>query len=383
MDSFEIADLRCLAEIVTGPCVTIYLPTSPRGVDSHRDRIRLHHLVGLAERMLVDDWLKASAARDLVAPLLTLADEQEFWEHRGQGLALFLHPDSFHRYRLPLSWEEMVTVERRFRLQPIVKLLDRSDRFLVLTLSQHKVRLFAATEYGIEQVEVSELPQNLELALNLDGADRGSQSHFGMNVGGGKQSSVFHGQGGVKDTHKQDLETFFRGIDRVLSPRLRAENRPLLLAGVGYLLPIFRDVCSYAFLAEAELVGNFDDASPREIHHKAWPLIQPSLAFLQGQFAETYHQLEGTPRTTADIRVALPAAFQGRVETLVVSPDLPIWGQADGNGQVEVTHDDRNSSDDDLIEMAAVQTLLTGGNVQFVGRDEIPSFHPLAALLRH
>ncbi len=46
-------ELRLLAENEPSPCVSIYLPTHPRGEEMQEDRIRLETLVDRAEPMLL------------------------------------------------------------------------------------------------------------------------------------------------------------------------------------------------------------------------------------------------------------------------------------------------------------------------------------------
>ncbi len=382
MDTFAMSDLRQLTEAHEGPCVTVCMPTHVAGADGQQDAARLKNLAEKAEQQLADGWLRAPDARDLVAAIRELPSDQDFWEKRSHGLALFLNRGSLRRFRVPVRLDELALVNQRFHVKALLPLLTSGDRFFILALSQHSVRLLEATEYQVAQVDVAGLPQRIDEALNLDGADRGSQSHIAMKGGKGKQSSVFHGQGGVKESHKDELALFFRLIDGALVPVLRDETAPLVLAGVDYLLPIFRKTCHYAHLAKPELAGNCDYLSARQIHEKVWPLVKPLLAEARAQAAAKYHRLAGTGKATDDIRQALPAAFEGRIETLFVASDRHTWGGCDPEGRVVDVHDVQRPGDDDLLDAAAVQTLLHRGSVHAVNSDQMPSPEALAALMR-
>jgi hypothetical protein len=218
--------------------------------------------------------------------------------------------------------------------------------------------------------------------LALDEADRGTQSHSVMRAGKGKQSSSFHGQGGVKDTHKDELMAFFRLIDEAIMPVLHNEVHPLILAGVDYLLPIFKETCHYSHLATPQLEGNCDHLSAREVHAKVWPLVEPLLSQGGKQAAAKYSSLAGTEKATNDPRKALQAAFDGRIETLFVALDCHAWGECDLVGQVLELHDEQQSGDQDLLDLALVQTLLHHGRVYAVDADEMPTAEPLAAIMR-
>lgn len=382
MDKFRMSDLRQLTEPHEGPCVTICLPTHVAGAEAQQDVVRLKNLTQQAVQQLADGWLRVSEARDLIAPVRRLSADHDFWEHRSHGLALFLNRGSLLRFRVPIRLDELVAVNRRFLVKAILPMLSSGERFYILALSQHNVRLFEATEYQIEQVEVTGVPQRIDEALNLDGADRGLQSHFAMQGGKGRESLVFHGHGGAKETHKDELTLFFRLIDEALSPVLRHETAPLILAGVDYLLPIFRKTCRYEHLADPELSGNCDCLSPRQIHERTWPLVQPLLSKARENAAAKYHQLAGTGKATDDIHRALPAAFSGRIESLFVASDRRLWGGCDQEGQVTNVHDDQRPGDDDLLDAAAVQTLLHGGSVHAISSGQMPSPEALAAVMR-
>lgn len=383
MDRFGMSDLRQLTQANDGPCVTICMPTHvAAGAEGQQDAVRLKNLAEQVEQQLADEWLRAAEARDMVAAIHELPIDHEFWEIRSHGLALFLDRQSLKRFRVPMRLEELALVNRRFHVKPLLPLLASSHRFFILALSQHSVRLLEATEHQAEEVNVQGLPQRMDEALNLDGADRGSQSHFAMKVGTGKQSSVFHGQGGVPDNHKDELAQFFRQIDAALKPVLRYETAPLVLAGVDYLLPIYRKVCHCSHLAKPELVGNCDHLSARQIHEKVWPLVKPLLIEDREQAAAKYRRLAGTGKTSDNIREALPAAYEGRIETLLVASDYQMWGVSDEQGKVIEMHDLQQRGDDDLLDTAAVQTLLNRGSVYAVDRTKIPASEPLAAVLR-
>jgi hypothetical protein len=382
MDNFGFPDLRRLIETREGPCVTICMPTHVFGPEEQQDVIRLKNLADQAELQLADGWLRGPEARDLIVAVRNLPNEYDFWENRSHGLAIFLNRESLLRFRVPICLNELVVVNHRFHVRPLLPLLSSRDRFYILALSQHHTRLFEANQFQVEQVDVKGLPQRIEEALALDGADRGMQSHSVMRAGKGKQSSSFHGQGGVKDTHKDDLMSFFRLVDEAIMPVLNNETHPLILAGVDYLLPIFRKTCHYKHLVKPQLEGNCDHLRAREVHTRVWPLVEPLLSHGVKQAAAKYSGLAGTEKVTNDPRKVLSAACNGRIETLFIALDRHIWGECDPMGHVLELHDEQQSGDQDLIDLALVQTLQYGGRIYAVSADEMPTAEPLAAVMR-
>jgi hypothetical protein len=377
MDAFSASDLRKLTADQKGPCVTIYLPTHPLAANGQQDALRLKNLVNEAERKLTDQGQRAPDAKQLLAPLRSLPADSSFWDRRSHGLALFLAEGVLHRYRVPLAFEEAVVVNRRFQVRPLLPLLATDDRFLVLALSQKQVRFFEGTRYGLKEVVVEGLPSDLTSALNYDAAHRGHP----VNPSGSK-AGWGHGQGAERDTAKEDLAHYFRLVDTALKPMLRDQRVPLVLAAVQYLLPIYREVASYPHLADVALPGNPEHLGEQQLFERTWPLVQPLAERAQQDAAAKYRQFAGTGKTSCDARQILAAAFAGQVESLFVDPAAQVWGRFDpATNHIEV-RDGTGANDDDLLDLAAVQTLLSRGTVFAVPPARSPA-PPIAAVFRY
>jgi hypothetical protein len=221
-------------------------------------------------------------------------------------------------------------------------------------------------------------------ALNYTSVDRGSQVHPAMKGSGslGKQGVVFHGQGGESDTHKDDLAQFFRQVEAAIQPVISAAQAPLLLAGVAYLLPIYRKISSYSDLTEEELEGNCDHLTPSQIREQAFPLMEPVLRQNRQKAVRRFLDLCGTSQASDDIARILAAAFDGKVDTLLVDSDAQLWGSVRAVDRKVEVHASRQAGDDDLIDLAAAQTLLHAGTVHSLEDDKLPLDRSVAAVFR-
>ena len=54
------------------------------------------------------------------------------------------------------------------------------------------------------------------------------------------------------------LTNFFRRIDKKLHKRVVGKKTPLILAGVDYLLPLYRKINTYPYLRKEELKGSIE-----------------------------------------------------------------------------------------------------------------------------
>jgi putative intracellular protease/amidase len=329
--------------------------------------------------------MRSTNARALLQSVRDLSADPAFWKDRSEGLAAFVSVDGFHRFRLPRRFEDLAAVDSRFHIKPLLPLVGGGQRFYALALSQNDVRLFEVAQAQIRQVEVAALPRNMSDALNYTSIDRGSQVHPAATGSGGlgKQAVVFHGQGGEPDTHKDDLVQFLRQVDAALDPVLTAAPAPLLVAGVGYVLQIYRDICSYPELAERQLEGNCDYLTPSQIRERALPLMASVLQRDREKAAQRYRQLAGTRQTSDDIAQVLIAAKDGKVDVLFVDARAQVWGTVGHDHRTVEVHDTRRVADDDLLDLAVAETFLHRGKVYGVEPESLPGGRFVAALFRY
>src|SRR5690242_4678346 len=92
---------------------------------------------------------------------------------------------------------------------------------------------------------------------------------------GGRRATIFHGQGVGTDDEKGQLLHFFQQIDRGLHPLFANEQAPLILAGVAYLFPLYREANPYAHLIEEGVPGNPDLTSLETLHKQGWTIAAP------------------------------------------------------------------------------------------------------------
>jgi hypothetical protein len=383
MTPLSTDDLKALLEVREGPAVSLYMPTHRAGPQTRQDPIRLKNLLRLAEARLAELGLRAREAARVLAPAAALLEDTIFWRHQQDGLALFVGGGLFRHFRVPFPFEELVVVTERFHLKPLLSLFTGDGRFYVLALSQNEVRLLRGTRHSVGQVELETVPPSLAEALKYDDFERQLQFHTRTPGVGGPRAAIFHGHGAGVDDQKDNLLRFFQQIDRGLREILREERAPLVLAGVDYLLPIYREANGYPHLTAEGIPGNPEARTPEELHRAAWAIVAPHFRQAQEAAAARFRQLAGSGLASADLREVLPAAAHGRVETLFVAVGVQRWGRFDpARGAVEL-HAAAEAGDEDLLDLAAVRTLVSGGTVHAVPPEEVPSETAVAAVFRY
>jgi hypothetical protein len=380
VDRFTRENLRTLLANRQAPCVSVYMPTT-RGVRLE-DAKRWKNLVGDAEEHLTAQGRRRSEPRDLLRPAWELVDDVPFWQNVRAGLAYFLAPGMTHSYRLPLAFREQVVVANHFHVKPLLPLLTENNRFYVLALSQKNVRLLQGTRDTVTEVELEGVPTSLEEARQADWVEETRTFHTVSRPGGrtGTRAAVFHGQGAEIDNPKEGLPEFVERVDRGLHKLLHEERAPLVLAGVEYLLPIYREHNTYPHLLPQGIEGHPDRLSAQELRDRAWTIVEPHFRRERERIADLYGQLAGTGRIANDPREVVAAAWRGEIQYLFVALGREQWGTFDPASQRAEIHEQAAPGDEDLLNLAAVYALSHKRTVYAVEPDQVPDRSPLAAM---
>jgi len=384
VDLLSRDELRMLIGNAGGPCVAIYMPAHRVGSGTRQDPIRLRNLLREAEERLIASGLRSTTAQELLEPAWQLGQPGLFWSYQSDGLAIFISPGMFRYYRLPFSFKKLVVVADRFHIKPLLPLLSGDGQFYILALSQNEVSLLQGTRYSVSEVYLEGVPESLEEALRYDDPEKQLQFHTRTpRVTDGKRSAIFHGHGVGIDDSKDNIRRYFHQIDAGLRELLRDERAPLVLAGVDYLLPLYREVNSYPYLLDQGIPGNPEGLKAAELHAQAWAVVQSYFLKAQQEAAARYRQFAGTGLTSNDVKETVAAAYHGRIDLLFVAVGVQRWGTFAPDTNVVQLHQKAEPGDEDLLDFAAMHTLLNRGIVYAVEPGKVPDDAPLAALFRY
>lgn len=381
MDLLPREELEKLVEERGETCVSIFLPTHRAGTETQQDPIRLKNLLGRAREDLLAKGLRSTEADQILEPARRLLADEVFWRYQSDGLAMFLTRNDSRYYRLPLRFEELAVIANRYHVKPVLPLLTGDGQFYILALSQNEVRLLRATRQSVGEVELRDVPESLADALKHDDPERQLQFHTGTSGGRGGRAAVFHGHESTDS--KETILRYFRQIDRGVREVLKGSRALLVLAGVVYLLPIYREATAYPHLVEEVITGNPEGMSEEELHREAWTAVRPHFLKARREATARYELLAGTGLTSNDLREIVPAAYYGRVDILFTAAGSRRWGAFDpGSGEVEL-HEEAEFGDDDLLDFAAVQTLLNKGTVYVPDPEDVPDGSVVASVFRY
>lgn len=370
-----------LLNIRAEKCVSIYIPTYRSG-HNQEDNLRFKNALKKAKEQLEESDYNENESLQFLSKGYELLDDKDFWLRLSDGLAVFISKNRFEYFTLPNDVNPYVEVNNEFYLRPLFPSLSGQQRFFLLALSQNEVRFFEGDKDSITPVMIEDLvPTNMKDALALDTSVTGLQSHSG-NSGGG--TPIFHGNNSEKDNKRQQLEQYFRLINDGLMKMLHDENAPMVLSGVDYLIPIFREVSNYKNIVGSHISGNPEHDDPVLLHEKAWAIINhlntDKLKLLKEEYLEKISKLQAKHELSGILR----AVDAGQVATLFVHKDKKVWGKFDTDTRSMEVHPEKQKDSVDLLELLSKLTYQRGGEVFNVIEEEMPDPKFVAnAILRY
>ncbi|MDQ3393574.1 MAG: hypothetical protein M3512_05610 [Bacteroidota bacterium] len=385
MEYINKEDLKDLANINGENCISIYIPTHHTGreVFDGQDQIMLKNQVQKLKNILSDKGLQDVQIVKLLKPVTDLLDDNGFWRHQSQGLAIFLSEDFFKYFRLPQIFQETCMVSGSFHLKQLLPLLNGNGEYYILALGLSKTKFYRANRDSIEELDLGkDVPDNLEESMKYTEIEKSVQFHSGAGSGGfggnsGRGGSgIFHGQakGIQRDDRKIYLGEFFRKVDHGIFEVLKEKDAPLVLLGVDYLHPMYKAESSVKTIFEKGVETSPDEMHVKDIHSRTWELVEPNFNQEKEEIINKYNEFAGTGRTSYDLKNIVNAAVNGRVESIFIAKDACKWGVYKEDGaelNVEI-HEDYQENDDCLVSMSAVTTVLNGGKAFLVEKDELP-----------
>lgn len=363
------AEIQMLGERRGWPAVSIALPTTPLTQEAQADRIAARNLVREAIAMITAAGADVRVARAVEVPLLALVEDDDFWAHQANGLAIYATPEGVRAYRLPGRVEARVQVSDRFRLKPVLQALAVPREAMVLAIGMGGARLVEVTA-GMppEAVRVPDLPRGMADAA-------GRSSHVARK---GDMAS------GLATSEHALLSHYARAVDRALRPVLAGLEVPLVLAAAEPMASVFRGVCTYPHLAAEGVAGSPDDVTDHALGAAASPVLEGLRKAELQALCELFARREAQGRATTDLARAARAATFGAVAALLVDLDAEVPGDVgEEDGSLAFAGAGGVSTGHGITDEIARRTLASGGRVVAARPGEIPGGAGLAAILRY
>ncbi len=361
--------LRKLAD-AKGPCVTI--------VEANGNAARLQEAVREVEAAL-----PAPNRASLVA---SLRESMGRIDSDSKGTVVMLVSPELNEVRI--TGEELPslhTVSEQFPLRALIPVFQQPHEFYLLALSRNRTRLLHCSATAAEEIN---LPKDTPLSLD-DSKDTDTPDHLQDKMGTagpghGQMKGVMSGVSNDADRQPEYTHNFFRTIDRAVNAATRERALPLVLVGVESELAIYREVNTYSLLAPTGVLGSPDSFKGGEMHARGLRALSTFVAPATEKTLSEIDKLVGTGHASLHAADIVSAAHEGRIAHLFLQSSAEYLGTFDPDKN-KTTHHASNGNDDrhNLMDDAARQTILHGGQVTVLTGRQMPNGVPVCAVYRY
>lgn len=373
-----------LANFKNDVCVSIYMATnntSSLEANLQKDFIGFKNQIQQLTALLKERAVEQTLVERMLKPAYDLLRNEDFWAMLWQGLAVFIADGFFKYIRLPVSPRNELLVNSSFYLTPLIPVITSVDYFYMLVLSKRQAKLYRGDAFGMRFVPVAGMPKGMDDVIHFEEKD--DQKLFRTDTSGAGGGANYHGIGSGKPDEKANLAMYFDEVDETIWKEvLHNEKVPLLLAGVEYLIPIYRQVAKYKPICEEAITGSHENEDVNTLYQQARARLESYFQQRRNRALAQYGNQSATELTSSIVEDIVPAAHYGRVSYLFVRKGEHLWGSFDEMNNALTLHQARQPDDECMIDKAVIKTLLTGGEV-FVTEDKMPSDSPMAAVMRY
>ena len=368
--------LRKLAE-TAGPWITLVLSANEGGDIAVELKDTMKRLGNeLTERGIDPDQVLApihDAGRDVRG------------ETKSRGsIAILRSPSELRVFRVSGSLPPAARIGERVDLRTLLSVIQAQRLFYMIALSQNRTRFLKCTESTSEELR---FPDGFAASL-MDSMQTRKPDHVldNRSSGGpstGSMSGVMFGTNTDREDKDEYMLHFFMQLDKAANALLKGSTHPLVPVGVEHEIALYRRVNTYPNLIEPGVYGAADGLEGGEIHRRALELLERHSREPGNDVPVDFDKRVGTGHASTHIQEIIAGAWEGRVSHFFFRQDAHYRGTFDPVRQRVKHTDDPLDSPCDLVEGAAWQTVLHGGEARILPGSAMPNGVPVCALFRY
>lgn len=365
--------------------ISIYLPMAESGEDTLKNPIRFKNALKELEQKMQQSGIEKREIRETIEKLNEIVNGYAYFQDQLEGLAIFLAGDFHQIIKVPMRFEQQVVVSNAFEVRPLLHAMQNDREFYIIAMSQEGAKLFKANKLQISEVELSsDTPTSFSEAMRYDDPEN-RLHHQTISQVSGDRNPIFHGHT-EKDQKSKNIRRFFQLFDRGVKKAITRQELPILLAGLDYYHPIYRDVTELSNILGNGVETGLNDISVPDLHQAAWDIVKEEVGSPAALANKTYKNLLATEKTSDNLTQLSLAATYGRIDTLIADKTKQVWGQVNPEEDKVIIKDNGDAGEEDieLLGYSIKQTLRNGGEVFVMEEEMLPSEEsPLAGIMRY
>mgnify|MGYP001237747505 CR=1 FL=1 len=362
------------------PCISIYQTTHRHVPDNQQNVIQFKNHLKKIEQSLAEKYDKKEMDV-ILEPLKELTNDRNFWQQMGEAFALFATNGVCIVYQIQREVKDLAIVANSFHIKPLIRVFQSADRYHLLGLNRKEFALFEGNRYGIEEVPLdSSVATRIEEVLGDDYMEK----QVSAGAAGPRGTTTFHGHGSRKDVMDNDIERFFRHVDRtVLDQFSRSTELPLYLVALTEYHTPFQNISHNPFLQKEGIKIDYTALSLDDLKNSAWEVIEPLYLEKTKIIVDKFHEAAAKFEGSSDIAQVARAASENRISQVLIEADRVYPGRVDVETGELISGDLIDPEIDDVLDDIAELVYNNNGEVVVVPKERMPSDTGVAAIFRY
>lgn len=379
MHRLQRSDIQTLTKQQTGPAISIYMRT--QGNDFADNRAHLKYLLTKAREELTE-FATYKDKHEALYPAYRLLHDRDWWQHTDAGVAIFSTKDVLHAYHVAFEPEEQYVAGNHFHILPLLESMNHSAVYYVLALSAKHSRVLMSDGHDITEVAVPNMPGSIEDFYQSEQSAKNQHQHPHIHralrrLRDGGRRAIQRERQGVAE------EQYLRAIHAAVDSYFSSKHAPVVLAGSKKSAALYRKLGDVNYLHKESIALNPDKVLLLTIRNRANAALDSY--FSSRELAAQSHFLRlsaaSPERIVYGLKAVIQSIYAGRVQTLFIDRSASLWGKMQRS--IVQLHKRRFSGDDNLIDIAASETLKRKGAVFTIDHSDLPKNTGLAAILRY
>ena len=374
------------------PRVSIYFPTHPTFPDYEQDPIRLSNALRRVASELEQVGYSQTDIGGLLDEARARGKDDPFWRYQDHGLGVFIEAGRTEWVRLPAAPPELTVVADKYHVRPVIHFLRDQGGYHVLTVSRDGPHFYNGSHdrsgTGLQEIHLEAFPESLEELRERTDLDTNVGFHTrdrGSRVGG-SNAPKFAALGESPDDYDDTLlDGYTRAVAKAVDGHLATSRAPLAVIALPRTLGRLKQQITYR---EALFDGEASDPHALDaqgLERRALGIVEPRLTEDRENLRDRMRQAaagSGQP-FLSNLQEIIHAAEAGRVEAVFLAENETVWGHYDPAYRVVRIDHESGPQNEDLLNLAALKTLATGGEARTLPDDLTAEIGPIAALLRY
>ena len=375
----EVLKLETIREAVRlpGPCITILLPPYHPGDRAGSPATILKSNIQEGARLLAGHAFAKSETANLLQPFEQLADNPTLVSGSHWSRIILRSPGVFNQFYLTQPMQSSLRVAESFTIKTLVREIALPAAFYILALSKTRVSLLRCAGLDVTVAPLPRgIPETLAEALALEPPDHDLENRSSAGSSTGSMRRLRFGAGSEREGERAHLADYYKLVDRAMQELLREPDAAVILAGVEEDMAIYRVVSTCHAVVKEGIPGSPDISREQiKLLQQGYSILRTDRLKYQATGLMAARERTSPSRFSTDPDTILRAAFEGRVGELYLDESAEKIGRYE-----QSTY--RSWGNEDLLNLAAVQTILNHGKTCELPTEMMPNGAVAAGFMR-